>query len=289
MTYPQGIKQKPSATRAYYGDLSDGNVTVSTNTTLTRDMYYDVLTVDVGIVLSSANFRIFADTIVNNGTIDCSGGNASGQTGGVAVANGSMVGGTNGGAGITQTISHGTAANPGTSVLTSQEGKGGRGGTGGAATGSTGGVGGLLNPGSFTSGDVGTISNAPQLMMNVGVGTNTVPIGGGTGGGGGGADAVGDKSGAGGAGGGCIAAACRSLQGSGVFSANGGNGSNAVTGASGAGGGAGGGAGTVRVMAGDTSQWTGSISVAAGAAGTGLGNGSTGNAGGTGTVNLIHA
>lgn len=30
----------------YFGDGSDGNVTITTNTTLTRDMYYNDLTVD---------------------------------------------------------------------------------------------------------------------------------------------------------------------------------------------------------------------------------------------------
>src|SRR5918912_1656617 len=42
-----------------FGDGSDGSVVVTVNTTLTRDMYYQNLTVGSGVVISPAGFRIF--------------------------------------------------------------------------------------------------------------------------------------------------------------------------------------------------------------------------------------
>ncbi len=42
-----------------YGSGMDGNVTISSNTSLTRDMYYNNLQVDAGIVLDTAGFRVF--------------------------------------------------------------------------------------------------------------------------------------------------------------------------------------------------------------------------------------
>ena len=42
-----------------YGSGMDGNVTISSNTTLTRDMYYNNLQIDAGIVLNTAGFRVF--------------------------------------------------------------------------------------------------------------------------------------------------------------------------------------------------------------------------------------
>ena len=42
-----------------YGSGMDGNVTISTNTTLARDMYYNNLTINPGIVLNTAGYRVF--------------------------------------------------------------------------------------------------------------------------------------------------------------------------------------------------------------------------------------
>ncbi len=42
-----------------YGSGMDGNITISTNTTLTRDMYYNNLTINPGIVLNTAGYRVF--------------------------------------------------------------------------------------------------------------------------------------------------------------------------------------------------------------------------------------
>jgi len=60
----------------FFGDASDGNVTISTNTTLTKDMHYDTLTINSGIVLNANGFRVFARTLTyggNNSAISCDG------------------------------------------------------------------------------------------------------------------------------------------------------------------------------------------------------------------------
>jgi hypothetical protein len=42
-----------------YGSGADGNVTISSNTTLTRDMYYNNLTISDGIHLNTAGYKVF--------------------------------------------------------------------------------------------------------------------------------------------------------------------------------------------------------------------------------------
>jgi hypothetical protein len=51
-----------------YGTGSDGDVTISTNTTLTRDMYYTNLTVNDSITLNSGGFRIFVRNTLTLGS-----------------------------------------------------------------------------------------------------------------------------------------------------------------------------------------------------------------------------
>lgn len=54
----------------YYGDGSDGDVVISSNTTLTRDMYYHNLTVNSSINLNTANFKVYVSgTLAGTGTI----------------------------------------------------------------------------------------------------------------------------------------------------------------------------------------------------------------------------
>lgn len=43
----------------YFWDWSDGDVTISSNTTLTRDMYYNNLTVNTGITLNPSGYAIY--------------------------------------------------------------------------------------------------------------------------------------------------------------------------------------------------------------------------------------
>lgn len=90
-----------------YGDGSDGDVTISVDTTLTRDMFYNNLTVNTGINLNSGGYRIFVkDTLTMSGTakISRNGGNGTNAVtttpgNGGTLAAGSLAGGTSGGNG----------------------------------------------------------------------------------------------------------------------------------------------------------------------------------------------
>jgi hypothetical protein len=55
----------------FFPTATDGSPTISSDTTLIRDMYYDTLTIDFGSTLFTNGFRVFARTaIICNGTID---------------------------------------------------------------------------------------------------------------------------------------------------------------------------------------------------------------------------
>lgn len=47
-----------------YGSGMDGNITISSNTSLTRDMYYNNLTIDPGITLDTAGYRVFVRNVL---------------------------------------------------------------------------------------------------------------------------------------------------------------------------------------------------------------------------------
>lgn len=58
----------------YFGSGIDGDVTISSNTNLTRDMYYNNLTINSGITLNPNGYRIFVkETLTNNGEIQRNG------------------------------------------------------------------------------------------------------------------------------------------------------------------------------------------------------------------------
>lgn len=114
-----------------YGDGSDGDVRLTANTTLARDMFYRNLVVDPGKTVTVSGWRIFvSDTCLVQGTIQSNGvagGNAAGLTPGVA-----------GEATISNTVGNGTAGSrggsfsaiaPAPSAVTGEGGKGGNGGT----------------------------------------------------------------------------------------------------------------------------------------------------------------
>lgn len=81
----------------YFGDGSDGNVTISANTDLTRDMNYANLTVNSTFTLNTKGYRVFVSgTLTNNGTISNDGSAGSGVTGGAGGAAGTLLGGGSG-------------------------------------------------------------------------------------------------------------------------------------------------------------------------------------------------
>ena len=238
-----------------YGDGSDGNITISSGTTtLTRDMYYNNLTLSGTGVLNPNGYRIF---VLNNldisnaqaGAINVNGlngGNASGTTGGTAptlpVA-GSIGVGSQGGAGASSGTGAGSAGTAG-GAITGGGGPGGASAVAGAGTNSGGAAGVATTP---TPKDIRTWTTnflAGVTLINGGAGGR-----GGSSGGGDGTNA-GGAGGAGGNGGGVIALYARNIiksssTPSNVFQANGGNGGNGSNGASAGvtGGGSGGGGG----------------------------------------------
>lgn len=78
----------PTAASYWYGNGHDGDVTISVDTTLTRDMNYSSLVVNSGTILTAKGYRILVTgTLENNGTIQY--GNASaGANGSGCYANG---------------------------------------------------------------------------------------------------------------------------------------------------------------------------------------------------------
>lgn len=242
------------------GDGSDGNVTISSGTTtLTRDMFYNNLTLSGTGIIVTSGYKIFVKNILNissaavgaiqwNGN---AGGNASGATAGAAPAaqsggslgaivagavgaTGTTGAGANGTAGILTNTNGGTSGNAGNGGSSPTNGNGGNGGNGKIAA-----VNNFFSrfETSFLFG-ASLISGGPSAGSGgAGSGDNTN-----TGGGGGGS----------GSGGGVVAIFANiivkssstlagTIQANGGVGGNGGNSSAGVTGGGGGGAGAGGG------------------------------------------------
>jgi hypothetical protein len=255
--------------KAWFPTYTDGTVTIAVDTTLVRDMYYDSLTVNSGVILYTAGFRIFAETLVNNGTIDRSGNNGVVNTAGAALAVGTLGLSGAGGAG-------GTAAGTAGGAVT---GLGGAGGTGGAGSGGAGAAGGSLTVITAANGGQEVLQhpNRATLCRDL---ANTL-ISGGAGGGGGGGDGV--AGGGGGSGGGVMLIVGRSVTGTGLFRANGGAGGTPAGGNRG--GGAGGGGGVIAfVTENDTTMESFTVTVSGGVGSSGTGTGVVGNNGSVGRI-----
>ena len=254
-----------------FGNALDGNVTISSDTTLTADKYYDNLTVNSGITLTPAGFRIFVQnvctiygTITGNGNTGGAGANSSGSTGGnggtagAALADGYLKGalaGRTGGAGGSNNAS-GTAGTAGVNTSNSIGSNGVAGGAGGSVSGGgAGGAGGTA--GTATASNVELIANW-QLVPLLDIGSTGAPVkmdnsasSSGAGGGGGASNSNNGGGGGGGSGSGgriiAIYARQLTLHPGSSITANGGNGgaggNSAGTGADAGGPGGGGGGG----------------------------------------------
>jgi hypothetical protein len=277
---------------ALCGDASDGAlvfdgtttiaglVPAATVYTLTRDLFASTLTVNSGVTIITAGFRLFATTsVTNGGTLSCNGGaGAAIGTAGAGVVPGNYAFGQGpGGAGNTGAgtgPSFGSAA----SMLSSS---GGAGGAGGLGTGGAGGAG--ATQGSGPSGNAGLSNFRNPITLQSGIasiGQAPKVLAGGAGGGGGGGDAT-NKGGGGGAGGGIIVIFSPTVTNTGTISATGGNGGSPATGNCG-GGGAGGG-GLIAVYT--STAWTaGTTVVTHGTGGTAVGSGVNGGSGANGFV-----
>jgi hypothetical protein len=79
-----------------YGTGSDGTVVIASNTSLTRDMYYDNLTINSGSHLNTNGFKVFVkNTLTINGSI--------GVTSGASISS-ATIAGTTSGASVTDSI-----------------------------------------------------------------------------------------------------------------------------------------------------------------------------------------
>lgn len=292
-----------------FGDGSDGDVVISGNTTLTRDMYYDDLTVDSGITLSPAGYRIFVKgtltvngTIERNGIVGGAGNSGNGGAGGAALADGYLKGSLAGAAG-------GNGGNPpvvgtdGTAVsnaLGTSAGKnGGAGGQAGGNPGAAGGTG-----GASTAANVKLIANWHlATLLDIASSGSTVKFtnSGSSAGGGGGRDGgagTGGGGGGGGSAGGILAIYAKTvvISATGVIQANGGAGGAGETQAgtdSGGGGGGGGGNGGIIVLSYNSLTNAGSITATGGAGGAGGTGGNppaddNGTSGTTGASGVIY-
>lgn len=262
-----------------YGDGSDSNVSISTTVTLTKDMYYDTLTVTGTGVLKTANFRVNCKTACNvnaSGVISNNGNNAAGAVAGTAGAAGTLPTNPAGAAG-----GIGVGGSSSGSPSNALGGKGGTGGTGGAAGSNAGGTAGTAFGPTASTGQA--VRQLPQAALGLSIGAGaTLGLSPGTGGSGAGGDAS-ASGGGGGASGGVLIINAPSVNNQGSIQANGGAGANGVAGITGGGGGGGGGV----VVINSSSALVGNAPTATGGAGgtkTGVGSNTNGSNGSNGSV-----
>lgn len=178
----------------FFGPGTDGDVVISANTLLTRDMYYDDLTINAGFTLNPGGFRIYCSgtctvsataKISGNGNDGTNGGNAVGITGGTAGSGASAVGllaymsqglagqagKAGGGGGAPGAGGLGVAGNNGTAVdnvIETANVDGVAGGAGGDSNGTAGGAagaGGTKGAGVIIDPTFGWPYNLPQLEL----------------------------------------------------------------------------------------------------------------------------
>ncbi len=300
------------------GDGSDGDVTISGTTTLTRHMYYNNLVI-TGTLITAGYMVFVKGTVSGAGTLKFvsapnnggNGGNGSGSTGGSAGAAAAAQGnyftsedGKAGGAGGNSSLdgSGGTAGDSVTSGLGSVGVAGGNAGASFSGNTTAGGAAGTVTAPSLKQGIITSFTLAGlDLTLAGAIAIYRGSAGSGSGAGGSGEANTGTAAGGGGGGagesGGVIFLVAKTWAGTFTISnigGNGGNGGNGVhsdtTGGSGGGGGSGGSGGTNIIFYG-TKTWTGVHTLTGGSAGTGGtgaggtggGNGSAGSAGNTGT------
>lgn len=261
-----------------------GSTRVGSVYTLTRDVFYTSVTVNSGITVNTAGFRMFANVaITNNGIIANNGGNGVTSTGGAGGAAGGSLG-------VGYTGGNGGNAAVGANAQTSA-GVGDFGGTasaGGAGTNAGGSPTALTTPTAAKGGVRFLSSLLSGTFLSA---SSTGGFSGGAGGGGGGGGAVaGNLGGGGGGGGGVLGLYSPVISGTGTFQANGGNGA-AGSGGGNDGGGSGGGGGVVIFVTRTTltAALLAQISVAGGTGGAGLGTGTGGSPGLVGTIFSMNA
>jgi hypothetical protein len=267
-----------------FGTGLDGDVTLTGNISLSRDMNYRNLDLAGYTITTVGCYIRVSERITGTGTIRRNGGNALLTGGGVVDGGGGgpLGAGSNGTSGATA----GGGGNGGArSALTNNwpiafaGGTAGKGGTGGIS-------GGGQNGGVVSTPTAPTNLRDSFLLCDTGHGLgsgNVVLFTGGQGGSGGGA-AAGGTGGGGGAGGGVVIVAARIWDSTCTIESKGGNGAAGVTGNSGGGGGGAG--GVVRLVTSELRS-TPTRTVTGGAGGAGLGTGGAGGAGSDGYTDIV--
>lgn len=264
-----------------YGDCSDGTATIAASASLDRDYFYDTLTINNAVVVTTAGFRLYVcNLLTNNGTISAKGGDAAGATGGAAPVAGTLPGGLVGANG-----SYASGNNGNNCSSQCVGGAGGNGGTsGGAMVGGTGGSvtlltaaeGNLRSTPLYEAAAVHGTYFGNQDWISVRTGASGASGGGG-----------GFQSGGGGASGGYAFVKARRIAGTGTITASGGAGGAGQGNNTGGGGGGGGG---VAVLVCESNEGTQTVTAAGGSGGaSGGGTGAAGDAGSTGrAATLCH-
>ena len=268
-----------------FGDGSDGAVALNgTNTftfaslngstyTLTRDIMASSITISSGVTLQRAGYAVRCTGIFTRSagsTDSAAGGNATSSAGGAAGGGSSTY--IAGGAGATGGTGVGTAGNGGAMG-------GGSGSAGGSGASGAGGAGGGVTT---TAGRLTRLNTpAPAAIGVIYDGGTARIIGGGAAGGAGAGDGT-NKGGSSGGGGGAIVTFAETIVTNGTVTAAGGNGFTPTTGN--CGGGAPGSGGLILEYTLNAITGTGTYTVAAGTAGSGVGTGSAGVAGVAGNL-----
>lgn len=265
----------------FYGSGVDGDVTISANTSLTKDTAYNSLTITSSARLSTNGYRLTARRYIRIGSgcaISYNGNGGSGQTAGGALTHTTV--GQNSGAG-----GNGGASGSGTGAAGNGSGGnqfGANGGNGGTGSGTRG----AGSSGTNSWGDLFWAS-LPVAVTGNGFSQSLIRPALPAGGGGGGAGGTASVGGGGGGGGGYVSICAPVIYLDGTIEAKGGNG--AAGAGSGAGGGGGGGGGVVVIVSDRAPIGAGSVTVTGGTGGAGGGGaGAAGTDGGTGKAILLY-
>lgn len=243
-------------TQPIFGDPSSPDCSITTDGTLTEDLFCDNIMLSAGVTLHTNGYKIFAaNAFAILGTISNTGGNAGLSSGGSGAPNGTLGGGSDGGFTSTQFTSASGMPVQGVNPVA--------GASMGGAGGQSGGAGGAVNvseSGVYTLDYFIYLNTLHDLYGNV--------FAGGSGGGSGTFNLFG--SGNGGGGGGVIAIFAKTIMGNGVITADGGSGSTGQGATDGGGGGGGG--GFIYIVTGHN-MFIGSIHANGGSAGANGGSG----------------
>lgn len=266
--YANSVDGFTSADSIYFGDGIDGNVSISTATTLSRDMFYDTLTIGTGYTVYPNGYAIYANILDLYGTINFDGlpgtdggagttvtssvfgAGGSGGLGGTAVAIGTIYSNTGG---IAGGVGGGGSAGNGYQGIAVTNGfyesingvAGGNGGGGGyIGTQYEGGTGGIAGVATQTGFRVYSLNTSRNFLNRNGILGYSAGSGSGAGGGGGQHNTTPAALAGGGGGGGSgatggtiyIAAKTLNLRASGVLTAKGGAGGAGGNGGSATGG-----------------------------------------------------